>query len=44
MFSGETLLISTEDQLHVFWREKRWHGDGLSKKPKEPVRLFLVSL
>ena len=44
MFLGESLLISTEYQLHVFWREKRWHGYGLSKKPKEPIRLFLISL
>jgi hypothetical protein len=44
MFLGNSLLISTEYQLHVFWREKRWHGYGLSKKPKEPIRLFLISL
>lgn len=44
MFLSESLLISTEDQLHVFWREKRGHGYSLSKKPKEPIRLFLISL
>ena len=41
---SSSLLISTEYLLHVFWREKRRHGYGLSKEPEEPIRLFLISM